>query len=377
MHFNLNIILLASIFQAATNQYIISFKKEFRSDFNDHVDSVTSLFSTTRSGESNNTIIHKFDQVLVGMAAKLDDETLEKVKNLPNVEKVEVDGIAKAFAVQRNAPWGLARISHRGRLNSKNQGEYLHDTNAGQGINVYVLDSGINIHHRDFGGRAKWGANFIPGSPNIDGHGHGTHCAGTVGSNTYGVAKKANLIAVKVLGHNGQGHWSSIIAGFNWAVQNSKGRNAVISVSIGGDRNWAVNQAVADAVNNGIFVVSAAGNENRDACLVSPASSPHSFTVGATDIYDRKASFSNWGRCVNILAPGVDVLSTAIGHNSNTQYMSGTSMACPHVAGLAAQLLSQGVPFHNLKSTLLNMGTKNAIGNFWQTQNILGFNGQN
>ncbi|KXN70431.1 subtilisin-like protein, partial [Conidiobolus coronatus NRRL 28638] len=214
--------------------------------------------------------------------------------------------------------WGLAWIIHRGKLNGRNQGDYLYDQNAGQGINVYVLSSGINIHHRDIDERAKWETSFVIGSSNIDEHGHGNHCAGTVGSNTYGVAKKTNLIAVKLLGQNGQCRWSSIITGFNWVVQNSKRRNAF---------------------NNEIFVVCAAGNENRDACLVSPASSPHYFTIGAADIYNGKASLSDLGCCVHILASGVDVLSTAIGHNSNAQCMSGTSMTCIHVAGLAAQLL--------------------------------------
>lgn len=376
---------LVSIAQGEDNRYIITFKKSEAgasvaastaantNSFESNVDSITNLFTAY---STSNNILHKYDTILSGIAATLDNSTLAKVKALPNVESVEEDGIAHALAVQNNAPWGLARISHRNRLDNSNYQKYEYSPNAGEGTTVYVVDSGININHEDFGGRAKWGANFIYGSPNVDGHGHGTHCAGTVGGNTFGVAKKAKIVAVKVLDGNGKAPWSVIIAGLNWVAQNARGDRNVISLSIGGDRNEAVNRAVTDAYARGIFVAVAAGNENRDACIVSPASAVNSFTVGATDVYDRKASFSNWGECVDILAPGVDVLSAGIAHNRATQVMSGTSMAAPHVAGLASTLLSQGVTFSNLRSTLLNTGSKNLIRGFSRnTRNILANSG--
>jgi cerevisin len=374
----LNLILasIVSITQANEGNYIISFKKEQRSTFDSHVASITDLF-ISRSA-NNNTILHKYEHILTGVAARLDDATLAKVKILPNVARVEEDGIAKISAIQYGAPWGLARVSHRNTLDSTNKDQYVYNPDAGLGTTVYVLDTGINTNHIEFGGRATWGANFIQGSSSVDDHGHGTHCAGTVGSNAYGVAKKAKLVAVKVLDSNGSGPWSSIIAGFNWVVQNAKGTKNIISISIGGDKNASVDQALTDTYAAGIFVAVAAMNENRDACLVSPASAVNSFTVGATDINDQKASFSNWGTCVDILAPGVDVLSTGITSNTATKVMSGTSMATPHVAGLAATLLSQGVTFPNLRSTLQNLSTYQTINGFSaNTPNLLANNGYN
>jgi cerevisin len=366
---------LVAIAQAHDDRYIISFKKEQRSTFDSHVASISDLF-TSRSNA--NSILYKYEHVLTGVTVKLDNSTLAKVKALPNVARVEEDGIAKAIAVQNGAPWGLARISHRNTLDNTNNAQYVYNPNAGAGATVYVVDSGINTNHVDFGGRASWGANFVEGSPNADGHGHGTHCAGTVGSNTYGVAKKANIVAVKVLDINGQAPWSVVIAGLNWVAQNAVGNKNVISISIGGDKNDSVNQALTDAYAAGIFVAVAAGNENRDACLVSPASAVNSFTVAASDINDQKASFSNWGTCVDIIAPGVDVLSTGITSNTATKVMSGTSMATPHVAGLAATLLSQGVTFPNLRSTLQNLSTYQVINGFSaNTPNLLANNGYN
>ncbi|KXN70425.1 subtilisin-like protein, partial [Conidiobolus coronatus NRRL 28638] len=199
---NLIYFTLLALAEAHDNRYIIRFKKEQRTSFQSHVSSVTNLFTERNS---NNTVLHEYDSVLTGMAAKLDAATLEKVKALPNVEFVEEDGIAYGEAVQNGAPWGLARVSHRGKLDNSNNAQYLYDPNAGAGVTVYVMDTGIKIGHVDFEGRATWGANFVSGAPNYDDHGHGTHCAGTVGSKTYGVAKKANLVAVKVLNSNNQG----------------------------------------------------------------------------------------------------------------------------------------------------------------------------
>lgn len=219
---------------------------------------------------------------------------------------------------------------------------YYYDTQAGQGIDVYVIDTGVLTTHSQFGGRATWGANFADSS-NTDGNGHGTHCAGTVAGSTYGVAKKANIIAVKVLRADGSGTNSGVISGIQWAsnTARSKGKSSksVASMSLGGGKSSAVNSAVAAAVNTGMTFVVAAGNDNANAANYSPASEPSAITVGATTSSNARSSFSNYGSSVDIFAPGSSILSAWIGSNTATNTISGTSMACPHVAGLAAYLM--------------------------------------
>ncbi|KXN67964.1 putative subtilisin-like protease precursor [Conidiobolus coronatus NRRL 28638] len=350
-------------------QYIISFDQTSRSSYEAQVASVTSLF-TDRDG--SNALLHMFNAAFYGVAVKLNPQTLEKVKTNPHVTKIEQDGIAKAIAIQSNAPWGLARVGQRPKLGASPY-SYNHD-DAGQGVTVFVLDTGVNISHDDFGGRATWGTNTAGGS-DTDAHGHGTHCAGTIAGTTYGVAKKANIIAVKVLDDDGYGSYSGIISGIDWVVKHSAAKK-VISMSLGGSKSDALNTAVNNAVNKDVVTVVAAGNDNRDACNYSPSSAPAAITVGATDINDKKASFSNYGKCVDILAPGVNILSTWKGSNTATNTISGTSMACPHVAGLAATVLSQGTSASGVDAKLKALATKNAISGFnTATPNALGFNG--
>ncbi|KAI8844894.1 peptidase S8/S53 domain-containing protein, partial [Chytridium lagenaria] len=228
-------------------------------------------------------------------------------------------------------------------------------------VDVYVIDSGVEVSHPDFGGRARIGASFSDDNNDIDANGHGTHVAGTVGSNTYGVAKRANIIAVKVLGGSGSGSNSDVIAGVNWVAETARnsGRKSVANMSLGGGASPALDRAVANAVASGVTFVVAAGNNGRDACSNSPARAPTAFTVAASDINDRAASFSDDGKCVDIVAPGVNILSTWIGRT--TRSISGTSMASPHVAGVAAVVLSA-----NLASTPAQVAsflTSNAVPN--------------
>ncbi|GAP91393.1 putative subtilisin-like protein [Rosellinia necatrix] len=240
----------------------------------------------------------------------------------------------KAMINQAPSTWGLGRISHH----NKGYHNYIYNESAGSGVKIYVLDTGILTTHNEFGGRASWGHNFIPNSPDTDENGHGTHCAGTAIGATYGVSKKAFAIAVKVLNKNGSGYWSQVISGINWAYNNAGiNRNkAVISMSLGGKFSQVVNDAVASATSGGMTVSVSAGNKNANVSGYSPASEESAVTVAAINSHDHKASFSNWGAGVDVFAAGVHVTSAWIGSDSATKTISGTSMSCPHVSGLAA-----------------------------------------
>ncbi|KAM3419909.1 hypothetical protein BST61_g3229 [Cercospora zeina] len=308
-----------------------------------------------------------------GFAFDGGDNVVEAIANLAGVLSIEPDSKVyasapvtlndRALVQQSPAEYGLVRISRRARGASS----YIYDDSAGAGTFVYVIDTGVYTQHTEFGGRATMGANFISGESAADGNGHGTHCAGTVAGSTYGVAKRASIIGVKVLGANGSGSNSGVIAGIDWAVNNarSNGRTgrSVISMSLGGGFSQATNDAVASAVANGVFTVVAAGNDGQDARNTSPASEPSVFTVGATDANDAKASFSNFGPALDIFAPGVNIKSSWIGGTTATRTISGTSMACPHVAGLAAYLIAlegQRSPA-NLGSRLVSISTTGVV----------------
>jgi cerevisin len=362
--------------QAIPGQYIISFDNHARSSFESNVQSIEDQF-IGRNFE--NQILHKYDTVLNGISAKLDRRTLERVKALPNVESVEEDAVVKAFAVQKNSTWGLARVSQRPKLGPAPY-SYKYDENAGEGVNIYIFDTGININHKDFGGRASWGVTYAPVSKaDDDFQGHGTHCAGTAAGTSYGVAKKAKVVAVKVLGDDAGGSMSGIVAGINWVVKNKSGvKGNVMSMSLGAGLYEPLNKAVNDAVDQGLVAVVAAGNANSDSCLVSPASASKAITVGSIDVNDNKWAHSNYGACVDIHAPGVNILSTYIGSNTATEFDSGTSMAAPHVSGLAAALLSQGVPAGEVEAKLKSLGTPDIIkGLPEKTINLMAYSGIN
>lgn len=250
---------------------------------------------------------------------------------------------------ENSAPWGLARISHQKHLGFSTFNKYVHQANGGEGVDVYVIDTGTNIGHVDFEGRAQWGKTIPNGDKDEDGNGHGTHCSGTVGGKKYGVAKKANIYAVKVLRSNGSGTMSDVVKGVEWAAQahqkkaakkDPKFKGSAANMSLGGGKSAALDLTVDAAVEAGLNFAVAAGNDNADACNYSPAASQNAITVGASTISDQRAYFSNYGKCTDIFAPGLNIESTWIGSEYATNVISGTSMASPHVAGLLAYFLS-------------------------------------
>ncbi|KAJ4991918.1 subtilase [Stagonosporopsis vannaccii] len=261
---------------------------------------------------------------------------------------------------QETATWGLSRIAHK----LAGEKTYVFDDSSGEGTCAYVVDTGIYVDHPDFEGRATRLANFSEEESDEDGEGHGTHVAGTIGSRTYGVAKKTKLFAVKVLDSSGSGHDSSIIAGVEFFTKDAPHRDCpkgvVANLSLGGRRSTALNQAVAAAVASGIFVAVAAGNEGLDVRFHSPASEPTVCTVGATSTNDSMPYWSNWGSGVDVLAPGVDV--TSLSPDGGVAVQEGTSMATPHVSGLAAYLLGlQGGDTQGLCEKIANMGLDGVI----------------
>jgi len=289
---------------------------------------------------------------LRGYAGVFDDKTLEEIKSSHVVSHVEPDQYVYPCKVtQENVPsWGLARLSHQGPLGSDEASkQYVYNEDAdGHGTTAYVIDTGIYVEHEDFEGRARWGIVVPKNATKKDFDGHGTHVAGTIGSKTYGVAKKANLVAVKIFpdGANQGGSMSDIIKGLDWAVRDAQERGdihkCVANMSIGGGRMNAVNVAIAAAVKAGMTVCVAAGNESTDALNTSPASAPEAITVGSTDKNDGFSTYSNYGRILDILAPGRAIVSCSNKGPRESIALSGTSMATPHVTGMACSILTDG-----------------------------------
>ncbi|KAK0252146.1 proteinase B [Friedmanniomyces endolithicus] len=342
---------------------------------------------------------------LLGYSGHFDEDVIEQIRRHPDVELIERDQEVHTLdspdsAIEKNAPWGLARISHRGSLSFGNFNKYLYANGSGEGVDVYIIDTGTNVDHVDFEGRASWGKTIPQGDPDEDGNGHGTHCSGTVAGKKYGVAKRAHIKAVKVLRSNGSGSMSDVVKGVEYAVEshleqvsaaksgkNKKFKGSAANMSLGGGKSAILDQAVNAAVDAGIHFAVAAGNDNADSCSYSPAAADKAVTVGASTLADERAYFSNFGRCNDIFAPGLNIQSTWIGSKYAINTISGTSMASPHIAGLLAYLLSlqpskgsgyavADITPKKLKSNLISIATVGALTDVpSSTANILAWNG--
>ncbi|CAI7654053.1 unnamed protein product [Penicillium discolor] len=336
---------------------------------------------------------------LTGYAGHFHEDVIEQIRRHPDVDYIEKDSEVRTMTdgtIEKNAPWGLARISHRESLSFGNFNKYLYAEEGGEGVDAYVIDTGTNTKHVDFEGRANWGKTIPQGDADEDGNGHGTHCSGTIAGKKFGVAKKANVYAVKVLRSNGSGTMSDVVKGVEWAAEahikkskkgDKKFKGSVANMSLGGGSSRTLDLAVNAAVDAGIHFAVAAGNDNADACNYSPAAAEKAVTVGASTLADERAYFSNYGKCTDIFAPGLNILSTWVGSEHATNTISGTSMASPHIAGLLAYYVSLApakdsayavadVTPKQLKATLINVATEGTLTDIpSDTPNLLAWNG--
>lgn len=278
-----------------------------------------------------------YGHALKGYAARLDASQLRDLRADAAVDYVVADGVATIDTTQTGATWGIDRIDQR-KLPLSGTFTY---TNTAAAVTAYVIDTGIRVSHAEFAGRATSGWDFVNNDADAsDCNGHGTHVAGTIGGTTYGVAKGVALVAVRVLDCGGSAPWSVVIAGIDFVTaEHQPGEPAVANMSLGGGANLAVDQAVRNSIADGVSYAVAAGNSNLNACAFSPARVGEAMTSGASTSTDRKASFSNWGSCMDWFAPGQDITSAWSSGDSATNTISGTSMASPHTAGVAALYL--------------------------------------
>jgi subtilisin family serine protease len=339
---------------------------------------ILTLKDTIAANKSDAEVVHVYNiGNLIGYSARLSDDLLKTVLNHPDVQYVEADQVMSinyqqeknaraplATVTQTGATWGLVRTSQRNLLLTP--ANYIYNSAAGEGVDVYVIDTGILATHNDFGGRATAVYTAITNEANTDLNGHGTHCAGTIGGNTYGIAKKVSLKGVKVLSASGSGTTAGVIAGVDYVTKNkAAGRKSVASMSLGGGISTTLDNAIVNSIAGGTVYAVAAGNDNANACNYSPARVSTAVTVGATTNTDSRSSFSNYGTCVDIFAPGSSITSDWIGSNTATNTISGTSMATPHVAGVLALHLSVDAALDPAasKKWVVGAGTESKITN--------------
>ena len=343
--------------KAIHGKYVVVLKDEATGDPGafSQADQVIDVLVAAYNVKANN----RFKHAINGFAAEMTEGEALALSEDPRVEFVEEDQVYTADATQTGATWGLDRIDQRNRpLN----GTYIYNW-TGSGVRAYIIDTGIRTAHTQFGGRATVSADFVgDGRNGQDCNGHGTHVAGTVGGSTYGVAKSVSLRAVRVLNCSGSGSTSGVIAGVNWVAANRQ-LPAVANMSLGGGASSALDTAVNNAINAGVTFAVAAGNSNANACNFSPARTAAAITVGATTSTDARASYSNFGSCVDIFAPGSSITSAWSTSNTATNTISGTSMASPHVAGAAALYLqaNPGASNATVRNALVNNATTNVL----------------
>jgi subtilisin family serine protease len=376
---------LLRVAEPVKGQYIVLFKSNISSvDRNAHIAAIA----------LNSTILYEYDfPGFQGYAAEMDLERLTTTLKSPLVKSVEENGMVYASDElenietlacedQEGAVWGLVRSAEEDLVIT---GSYKYLKDIGNGVTAYIIDTGIYIEHNDFEGRATWGNNFVDNS-NSDGNGHGTHVAGTIGSKTYGLAKGANLVAVKVLNAGGSGTTAGVIAGIDWVAQqsikNSKGKKegaakSVANMSLGGGKSTSLNSATNACVAAGVVMAVASGNDYSDACNYSPASSENAITTSASDNTDSMAYFSNWGSCVDVFGPGVGITSTWKGSPNAINTISGTSMASPHIAGVAAKLMYENPSFtqQKIKEDLVATANQNKLSGVRGSPNKLVYHG--
>ncbi len=312
------------------NQYIVVLKDDVAD-----VDTEALRLARDFGGDRNEG--HTYHKAIKGFSVRMPEQQAARLANDPRVDYVEEDGVVNLVTTQTGATWGLDRIDQQ---NLPLDGNYNYNA-TGSGVKAYIIDTGIRATHTQIAGRVISGFTAISdGLGTNDGNGHGTHVSGTVGGTTYGVAKNVTLVAVRVLDSTGSGTNSGVIAGVDFVTSDHQaGQAAVANMSLGGGISSALDTAITNSINDGVTYAIAAGNENADACGTSPARVASAITVGSTTTTDARSSFSNFGTCLDIFAPGSSITSSWNTSDTATNTISGTSMATPHVAGVAALFL--------------------------------------